>query len=81
LVLRLDAALSPEHPLHDGIRPGEVACFKVMALTFEGVRAKHWAEKRLSLSSSADGSTDLGSVYGIRRLDDGRYEIKGGSAR
>ncbi|MFQ5983224.1 MAG: hypothetical protein ACE5KS_07610 [Woeseiaceae bacterium] len=79
LVIDLDLYLCPDHAFYEAPRPAQKACFRPALLEFpycSGIR---------SGSDSVDGETITeavarlghGAIEGLRRIAEGRYEIKG----
>lgn len=71
LMIDVDLFLTPEHPLYEEPRPAEKVCIRPAAIEFplfEGIESDR--DKPL---------TDLcnGAISGLRRHNDGRYEISG----
>jgi hypothetical protein len=71
LMIDVDLYLTPDHAFYEEPRPAEKVCIRPAAIEFPlfgGVDSEHGT----SLQDLATGA-----ITGMRRLPDGRYEIKG----
>ena len=79
LLIDLDLNLLPDHAFYEAPRPAQKACFRPAILEFpycSDIRSDSDSAESPSIS---DVAADLGSgaIAGLRRIGDGRYEIKG----
>lgn len=77
LMIDIDVFLTEDHPFYEKPRPAEKYCIRPAIVEFPFCEA-------LSVDGNDDGSiAELvetighGAIEGLRRLDDGRYEISG----
>ena len=78
LMVDIDLFLTPEHPFYEKPRPSEKACIRPAVIEFpfcDRIESKE-------MSADTDPATMItklghGAIEGLRRLVDGRYEIKG----
>ena len=78
LFIDVDVHLLPKHPFYEKPRPREKVCIRPALLEFpycQAVQSNGGAES--SDLGTAVESLGLGAIEGLRRLSDGRYEIRG----
>ncbi len=78
LMVDIDLFLTPEHPFFEKPRPSEKACIRPAVIEFPSCDRIESEE----IPADTDPATmitklDHGAIEGLRRLVDGRYEIKG----
>ena len=78
LLIDIDLYLMPEHPFYEKPRPSETACIRPAVIEFP------YCERIESDERPADtepgkkaGKLGHGSIEGLSRLADGRYEVRG----
>jgi len=78
LMVDIDLFLTPEHPFYEKPRPSEQACIRPAVIEFP------FCERIESNVVPADtdpatmaGELGHGAIEGLRRLVDGRYEVRG----
>ena len=79
LLIDLDLFLCPEHAFFEQPRPAEKACFRAALLEFpycSGVTSGADVEEGQSVPDIA-ATLGHGAIEGLRRIGEGRYEIKG----
>jgi len=77
LMIDVDLFLTAEHPSYEKPRPAEKVCIRSAIIEFPycvGVTAKD--DKSTSVADLVDG-LGHGVIEGLRRHEDGRYEING----
>jgi hypothetical protein len=62
LTFRLEAVLTPEHPLYHEPRPGEQYCYVTGTLTFSSARRIEWISRTGTSSRDADDEEDQGNI-------------------
>jgi hypothetical protein len=78
LMVDIDLFLTPEHPFYEKPRPSEKACIRPAVIEFPFCDRIESEE----IPADTDSATmvtklDRGAIEGLRRLVDGRYELKG----
>lgn len=78
LMVDIDLFLTPEHPFYEKPRPSEKACIRPAVIEFPFCDRIESEE----IPADTDPATmvtklDHGAIEGLRRLVDGRYELKG----
>jgi hypothetical protein len=79
LLIDLDLYLCPDHAFYEKPRPAEKACFRPAFLEFphcSGIASGADTENGQSVPDIA-ARLGLGAIEGLRRIGEGRYEIKG----
>jgi hypothetical protein len=77
LMIDIDVRLSPDHPFYEKPRPAEKICIRPATIEFP------FCEKLSADGSSSKPVTEVarelghGAIEGLRRHEDGRYEIDG----
>jgi len=72
----LETVLTRRHPDWEPPKPGEVHCYKHMALTFLRVHDVEWLERGTRPATDATGEADWGHIDTFAAAD-GRYELTG----
>jgi hypothetical protein len=76
----LDLVLTPEHPEHSPIRPGEQHCYRRGRIEFTGVRRVLWTEQGAQPATDASGTTDYGNIDSFL-YDEIGYHLEGSWGR
>jgi hypothetical protein len=77
LIIDIDVRLSPDHPFYEKPRPAEKVCIRPAIIEFpycERLSADESGSKTVAEVASGLGH---GAIKGLRRHEDGRYEIYG----
>lgn len=77
LMVDVDLYLEPDHAFYEKPRPAEKVCIRPAIIEFphcEGLRLNDVGEASPASLASSIGT---GPIRGLRRLDDGPYEIEG----
>lgn len=74
----VDLFLMPGHPFYEEPRPAEKVCIRPAVIEFPNCDSIQ-TDGAARVSNVADAVADLGhgTIEGLRRLADGRYEIRG----
>lgn len=78
LEIELDLFLLPEHPFYEKPRPAEKVCIRPAVLEFphcDALRTEAGGESHAPADVAA--GLRLGAIDGMRRMDDGPFEIDG----
>ncbi|CAM4083757.1 hypothetical protein KIPE111705_39750 [Kibdelosporangium persicum] len=68
---RLEAVLTPEHPVYRPPKPGEQYCYATGWLIFSEVGKIEWARRSAARFTDATGEVDLGNVDYMKREAEG----------
>lgn len=71
-----DFVLAPDHPLYTEPRSGEIYCYRLGQLRFDGVVDVRWRGQGAPAARDASGSSDLGH-FDIFRWSESAFEISG----
>jgi hypothetical protein len=78
LMVDVDLYLEPEHPFYEKPRPAEKVCIRPAIIEFPHCESVAAGKADPDASPAAVTSTlDIGAIEGLRRFDDGPYEIFG----
>ncbi|MFT5500266.1 MAG: hypothetical protein ACI88G_000394 [Woeseiaceae bacterium] len=77
LLIDLDLYLKKEHPLYEEPRPAEKACFRPAFLEFPDCTRATTANETNEELAAVVNTIDPGKIAGLRRVGDGRYEVRG----
>jgi len=76
-LIDLDLYLKKEHPLYEEPRPAEKACFRPAFLEFPDCTRAIAANETNEELAAVVNAIDPGKIAGLRRVGDGRYEVRG----
>ncbi len=77
LLIDIDLFLTEEHPFYEKPRPAEKYCIRPAIIEFPYCEDFSVTGQDASSASEIAANLGHGSIEGLRRLDDGRYEITG----
>ncbi len=77
LLIDIDLFLTEEHPFYEKPRPAEKICIRPAIIEFPYCEGFSVIDKEGAPSSEIAAKLGHGPIEGLRRLDDGRYEIVG----
>lgn len=78
LMIDVDLCLAPEHPFYEQPRPAEKVCLRPAVIEFpycESIAADGGPAHRPTTESVS--GLGIGAIAGLRRFDDGPFEISG----
>ncbi len=78
LMVDIDLLLTPEHPFYEKPRPAEKACIRPAVIEFPFCdRIESDVVPADTDPAALAGKLGHGAIKGLRRLVDGRYELRG----
>ena len=77
LTVDVDVLLTPEHPFYEKPRPKERVCIRPAVIEFPYCESLSCSELAEAMPATIAGKLGHGAITGLRRLEDGCYEIDG----
>jgi hypothetical protein len=77
LLIDIDLHLTTEHPFYEKPRPAETACIRPAIIEFPYCESLTVGDDASNSIAEAAESLGHGAIKGLRRHEDGQYEISG----
>lgn len=77
LLIDIDLYLTPEHPFYEKPRPAEKICIRPAIIEFAYCESLATGVDSSASIAETAGALGHGAITGLRRHEDGRYELNG----